>query len=512
MRIRLGQYRSALMSFLVAFATLPGAPACVSAQTDVETLRRALKFQTHRLKKMTQAKKPQGAVVMVHDGGTQDDADKYYARIAPLIKFPDLPQSDLASFLVYLGFEGLAPADLELLDSRLLMPATQSDFDLLANKVSDSATFKSKRVLQDFAPDKMLVSRFFAPKIVNFNDPPNRDSKQNPYKAGWRKLVRIEPRAGSAADQGNIREAYILMNYFQADVEKYPFPQKPEELNELDPTKRIESVNNQIILIPKKFEAQKEDSAYWLVYQPKSLGYKLGHFLTAAFDDPKQGDPTTKPYFVPTACAQCHGHDNISEADPPSLGPFPNAKVNYLDTDQWYDMLDFDFPGTKKATLDADVIFDGNRDHNTTTYADAVSVLLKLNRKIKVQNEESLRPNKPDQYKVDAVDKWIKLHEADPKPAGLFQRVIGAAPQWDAGKPLDAQLLPRLSQYCFRCHSTIRFDVFNRRAMKGKSDTAGLYVSNDSMPEGRTLADGERATLVNLLSQLCSEAPACDEF
>jgi hypothetical protein len=500
MRGHLGQLSRASIRSLIAIACVLLVQPKADAQTQIESLKRGLEVQTKRFQAL-QAGKPDGVIdIRVNPGGAQADAENYYKRIAPLVNFKNLPASNMAEFLVYLGFEGLQPADLEVLSSERLMPASKADFEQLAAEVKDPATFKSKRSLQDFAKDKFLVSRFFAPKIVDFNATPNPDPKQNPHKAGWRKIVRIVPLPKSDADKGHIREAYILMNYFQPDVEKTPFP---VSFSDLSPN--TESVNNQIILVPKKHVAEKEDSAFWIVYQPSSTGYQLGFFLNAAFDV-LPPDSSTQKYFVPTACAQCHGHDEIGEKTDPLVGPFPFAKTNYLDTDQWYDMLDFDFPGTKNATLDADVVFDGKRDHTTKTYAAAVRVIAKLNEAIQKQNEESQKPKGRDEFKILAVKKWLALHKANPQPElSPFKRAIGKGKQWDAKNDVDAKLLPLMDRFCFRCHSAVRFDVFDRGAVKGNAFLAGIYVSSGGMPQGRLLGKTDLDDLVSLLEKLDNE-------
>lgn len=486
--------QSAAAMALIALAAILVTNAETSAQSD----------RTHDTRvRIAAGAMPQvaGQTPMAIEDGDKTDAEIYYQAIAPLIGFPALLASDFTGFLNYLGFGGLQPGDLEILDSKLLMPATPSDFDQLASKVIDPA-FKTKQKLEDFAQDRVLVSRFFAPKIVNFTE--KNPASPNPHVAGWRKLVRIVPVPGSAADVGNIREAYVLMNYFQADVEKNPFPERRADLDE------NQSVNNQIILVPKSHDPATGHSAYWLVYQKRSDRYVRGDFLTAAFDNPKQGESALKPYYVPIACAQCHGHYEISENEPKPVTKdtrFPHAKLNYLDSDQWYDMLK-EFPGTKNSNFD--VIFDGGRDQTTTRYADAVTVLLKLNEHIKTQNKESLRGNGDDRFIVDAVEKWIGIHKKDPRPASMFQRAIGTAPGWDPAKEdLDGELLPMLSRYCFRCHGTIRYNVFDREGLKDLGSTPSFKVGNRFMPQGRILPDEDRKRLVELLDQLCIEEPAC---
>ena len=279
-----------------------GAPVAL-AESEADTLKRELRMQNKRLRAVEARKPSDFASIMVNPGQSKKDADDYYVAIAPLINFKalcdqvdkDNPcKSNFSDLLAYLGFKGLDPADLELLDSDLLMPQTKAAFDKLASEVKDKAAFTANLALGDFAKDRVLVSRFFAPKIVNFDAPANTDPKQNPHKAGWRKLVRLVPTAKSDAAKGNIREVYILFNHFQADVNNYPFLQRKTD-GTIKPD--TESVNNQVILVPKTHKAGVEDSMYWMVYQPNSTNYQLGFALNAAFDVIAPGTGKTQDYF-----------------------------------------------------------------------------------------------------------------------------------------------------------------------------------------------------------------------
>lgn len=492
-------------SMLTALAIL-AMTSIAWSDADVDALERALQFRTLQLQESRADRQSDLVTILVNTGGSEDDAKKYYTRIGPIVNFSSLASSDLDSFITYLGFDGLRAVDVEVLASPTLMPSSQPDFDQLAASVTDPELFKKKRSLADFKDGRVLVSRFFAPKIVDYNQTPNPNvPPQNPHTAGWRKLVRIVPVPGSDADKGGIREAYILFNFFQPDVNRKPFPEKASELN-----KDTESVNNQIILVPESRKAVTDDSAFWIVYTPNSEGYKLGYFLNAAFDvlDPAK---SKQPYFVPMACAQCHGHDlEINTKTPPNPGPFPFAKTNYLDTDQWYDMVEFDFPGTKNPESADDVIYDGGRDHSKPTYMAAVQVISLINEAIRIQNEESLRKNKSDLFKILAVEKWLSLHKVNTDPSPLFDRAINSGKgmgqkSWDEANSLDAALLPKLDHFCFRCHGVVRYDVFDRPKVKGLAGTMSSFIGDGTMPQGRTLTATEKEELQNLLEILAAE-------
>lgn len=92
----------------------------------------------------------------------------------------------------------------------------------------------------------ILAARFFAPKIININDPPAT------RQLGWRKLIRLRVQPGSMAAAHQIDAAIILLNFFTNPGEA-PF----------EPAK--ESGNTQVILTST---APGKDSIYWL--DPKS--------------------------------------------------------------------------------------------------------------------------------------------------------------------------------------------------------------------------------------------------
>jgi hypothetical protein len=384
----------------------------------------------------------------------------------------------------------------------LLSPQDQQAFTLLTNSVEDPVELKANGnlTLAAFKSDILLSARFFAPKIVDFNAKPDTAPGHDPYKAGWRKLVRLKALSKSDAYiKGNIGSAYLLFNFFVADPKVNPFPVK----NADGKTLTNESVNNQVILVPRSFKKGVEDSIYFLDYQPFSVDRsKLGKALHAAFDtlDPDKGD-TKQDYFVPTACSQCHGHDR-ERGGPNSHGNYSFGKVNYLDTDQWYDMMNFDFPNTKTQY---DVIFDGNDlSHTSAKYKLAVGVFRKLNSEIVRQNETSLRPDGSDEFKLQAAKKWISLHLKGEGPVASLRRSFGKS-VWANS---ELTLLQMLDRYCFRCHSSMYYDIFDRAAVlqeKGTSKKPGPlvdYVAYGFMPQGRKLSQPEKDKLVEYLKTL----------
>lgn len=430
--------------------------------------------------------------------GSDINAEKYYLRISKTLGFySKAAGQDNLDFVVqdYFGYAGLQVRDLELLASDILMPRNNSEFVTLADSVTNKTEFTSNLTLLDFANDNVLVSRFLAPKIVDFTN-----SAAGHFTAGWRKLVRLQAKKGSKAEAAGIKFAHILFNY--ASDAKFPFASLDSSTGEL----KDFSKNNQLILEPATYEQCVEDSIYWLVYGPQSDNYKTINALNAAFDFPSFPNmDVTGPqdYFVPTACAQCHGHDSDRG------NPIPNAngdnvfmfgKLNYLDTDQWYDSLYFDFPDV--AVSDKDVLFDGGKAHNSQKYKAAEAVINRLNRDILKQNRIAER--EVDSFQVRAAQKWISLHNSGAGPFPIEERALSnqSGNVWDFDKFEDRELVRMLSRYCFRCHSSMYYNIFDKSALAKRKGAAIFLVENGIMPQGRKLDDLTKLKMIRYLSAL----------
>jgi hypothetical protein len=435
---------------------------------------------------------PGDAIGILVEQGDQQTAENYYKRIGERLGFSFLG-SDLSQLLAHFGYIGLSAEDLEYLPSDLLMPNDDTGYEALAKSVVDEAQFRKFLSLSSFQNGNVLSSRFFAPKIVKYAQP---TQGANPYEAGWRKLVRLKSLAGSEADAAGVGYAYLLFNYFEPDPNSDPF-------RKFDSSgKQRESGNNQIILTPRQFKADEEDAVYWAVYQPWSKQYKIGFALNAGFDLPDNSHDVTRDYFVPTACAECHGHDSERGGPAGPLNAFPYGKVNYLDTDQWYDMAEFDFPGTVQGPFD--VLMDGGKDHSQQDYTNSVDVIRRLNAEIAVQNAVSAKPASAKNFQLKAVDQWLTLHTKDASPVPQSARALdfGDGVVWKSNNSADQELLGMLNRYCFRCHSSMFYHVFDKSFVLTKKKKIQSYVSSEFMPQGRQMSPAERSKLVELLEKL----------
>lgn len=436
--------------------------------------------------------------------GSEDDAKAYYKAAATDLGFPNPDQfvdtHVLQDLLSYCGYGGLLAKDIESVGTDAL-----GNFDVLKTKVSNSADF-----IQHFGdtppaddPVRQIVSvAYFAPKITTV-----------PFsgKLGWRRVVRFKVRPGSPAAGKSLSSLYVLFNHFAAptaDPFKYP---------------ESASVNNQAILV-RGAPQTDEPPLYWFVYNgsvapsppdPAFVPGKLLLALNASFDAAEQ--PSVKPYFVPTACAQCHGDrtvpDSMAGGGPNPL-LFKRAKLNMLDSDQWYDRVQ---PNDDFHALPADkVLYDGD---------DSFAAIRKLNEEVLDQNKV-VDPNTPASqrpaYQRRAVETWLALHPADLAPKSVLER--GLAPRqpgdkiWSAtaqpGETITAaekaELLGLLSRYCYRCHSSVKYHVFDKQMVFARAagmierlDLANLAAGR--MPQDRELETATKNRLQELLEKVAAE-------
>lgn len=381
--------------------------------------------------------------VMV-DPGDPKEVTPYYNEIEKELhtQFPTFN-----SIMAYFGYPGLTGRDLET-----LLPIVLMDPKSLAAAVPN-ALFQVSIQAVPLRADDVLAAQFFAPKITDVAVPPNTSV------LGWRKAVRLNARAGSEAKSEGLVTAWLLFNVFSNLPD--PFTSK--------------SKNNQVMLIRGAADAKKMP-VYWLVFGEVSDetgdGPRIG-FLNASFDNRHGGD---QKYYLPRACAQCHGgFDRNNQPD------YANAKLNYFDTDHWFDRTKDDFnlkPGQG-------VLFDGGTVVDTDRFRRAFAVFNKLNAEVKAQNK--LVDDGEQTFQFRAVSTWLTVHENEIDFVDMFDRNVAPAGgrQWTKDNPVDRQLLPLLSRYCYRCHSSVEYNVFDKDAVYEK---AALMLDRLEFPVDDKLA------------------------
>jgi hypothetical protein len=343
--------------------------------------------------------------------------------------------------LAYFGYEGLSGLDLERLSPGILM-----DPPRLIGAVPNQA-FRAAVKLLPLESGEILSSRFFAPKITDVS------LTSDPPLLGWRKVVRLKSRTTSRARAAGLDAAWVLFNVFSNSDD--PFAAR--------------SSNNQVMLVRTAAASKPPRPIYWLMYNSVASGdgERTDH-LDASFDarDPKLA---SGKYYVPTACAQCHGGLDHPE--------FLAARLNYLDTDHWFDRTKDDFTHLPAGI---GVIVDGGTDVEDVRFKRAFNVIYQLNQEIRAQNH-SVSAADPGSFQLRAVDTWLAVHKNNNRFIDMFDRNVApqGGQQWSKENQVDRQLLPLLSRYCFRCHSSVEYHVFDKDAVL---DRTGRMVSRLKLP------------------------------
>jgi len=403
--------------------------------------------------------------------GSPEAATNYYRSLSKTLDFstPEkIFQTTLDDVAAYLGYDGITGADLQNLPPSALMNPDQL---LAPSTLTNRDRFIASVGAVPIRPDHILVSRFFAPKIMNIREP------ELTRKLGWRKLVRLRARLGSKALANHIGSGIILFNIF-TQPGAAPF------------TPTDESVNTQVMLLTQPSQVppprtQGSETLYWLDYDKLSKGGALSLALHASFDA-NELPPTqdgNQDYFVPDGCVACHGNNER------------RSMVNYLDTDHWFDRLDNDFPGLKAQGLA--LLFDAQtNDITTLAYKFAFDVIRRFNE----EADEQAQKAQPKHDEALAAQKWLALHASSVDHFQPIDRTIGPGPRWSTQNANDLAVLATLNQYCFRCHGTVKFSMFNKQALRQRRANAKERIKSDaeigmSMPPDRPLPEDIRAFL-----------------
>ncbi len=389
--------------------------------------------------------------------GSDAQARAYYKDvISKQLSFDAAPgTTTLDNLLDFLGYP-TSGLKLQTLDPEILMnPARASSADGLGipERGLNGATLREEDI---------LAARFFAPKIVNV-------SAKEPIP-GWRKLVRLRVRPESRAARVGIESAVILFNFF-VPVDQPPFDGQ--------------SINTQVMLLAPKLA----NRLFWLDFDSKGT---LGLALNASFDAGDLPGGGTRDYFVPDGCNDCHG-------SPGNLRP---PMVNYLDTDHWFDRLDNDF-----ATLKTPVVFDAHTNDTTQpAFAAAFDVIRRFNEEALLQNASV----HSDSFEAQAAATWLKLHADSDAHFPPVARSFSGSPG-QAWQPSEADGLNLLNRYCFRCHGSVRFSIFDRQAVVLRAGIMRQRIKPSQqqakspgfkMPPDRALSDSDIQALDDFLKKL----------
>lgn len=308
--------------------------------------------------------------------------------------------------------------------------------------------------------DEVLALRYFAPKTSSVG----RDGHAT--ELGWRQIIWLRARLGSTAAGVGIESAFVLLNFQQpaGDVAKDPFARPP--------------LYTQVMLVSTD---PVRRPTRWLVFgqdQTRANGIKA----TFEGGDVASGGQTL---HLPDACAQCHGGDER----------LPH--LNLLDIDNWSDRAS---EGDTFGIVSSRALVGLTPMGHCTTRP--IDVVRKLNQEIQRHNDlEGLRT---PAFVREAVASWNAKHQRVDAVA-MADRSFGKT-RWVSLLRKDKELLGMLNRYCYRCHGTIRFDIYNRSQVVTMADRAIRQINLGLMPldrqRDRLLPDAERQKLVQLLDDL----------
>jgi hypothetical protein len=374
---------------------------------------------------------------------------------------------------------------------------------VLASLVSNPTAFQAHFAAIPIVDRDLVATRYFSPKITDVSGL----SEPGKLNYGFRKVIRLKARPGStAASSANIDAIWVLFNYFVQ-----------EDALATVPLQQGKSVNIQLIATRKP---RKEPAAgdpppppptgfplYWMVFDAAKNGaHPLIAHLNATFDarDPElvNNSPNTiKEYFVPAACAQCHGGKNT-------------GKLNFLDTDHWIQRIlaDSTLPGNdfpKYVGSPHGVLVEGGKDETAADYKKAFADIRLLNQEIETQNATV----SPTAFQTKAVKHWNFLHATNDKFLKPGDRGVpdsNTGTKWDPANQDDRQLIEVLDRYCYRCHSSVKYNVYEKAKVIGnKQDILDLIDPSitsleDRMPQDRTLTPEEIKLITDLVNKLPS--------
>jgi hypothetical protein len=382
------------------------------------------------------------------------EAREYYAELALQLDLPAAePPRDLQQLLDYFGYAALSPRQLDGLAPDVLMSPKE-----LQRHLAEGA---------DPSSWSLLAARYFSPKTSDVSGRSNNLS--------WRKIVRLLARPDSPAEQNGLNALYFLSVTYAglAGIDENPF--------------EAPSLSIQVMLtrrVTEPADAVRLDTAYWLVFEPQR-DYLLGHATQTSWDaaDPALVDPHgLRPYFVPTACINCHG------------GARKQGMTQFFDTDS---ILDRVRPGDDFEALSASpwaALFDCGADPSTEEHRRGFEVFRQLNTEILAQNQAV-----SDQSLIAAgAANWVRLHAASNDYIPPQERAwldLGRQPA--APHAAFERALPLLNRFCYRCHGSIDYSIY---------DQAGLLAMPDRLVE--RLEDPELTNRMPIDRNLPEQFPA----
>jgi hypothetical protein len=251
----------------------------------------------------------------------------------------------------------------------------------------------------------------------------------------------------------------------------------------------------------------------FFVFGPADNGAPLENYAETSWDaaDPGLVDENKK-YFVYVSCIHCHGRE------------LPGAKLQYLDTDHWLDRVasDDDFAAVGQSKYP--VLYDAGKDPNTPQHDAAFEVVRQLNQEILEQNQLADEAAKKAQVPEDqiavfqtrAAANWLfTLHKNSSQHVPPEKRgILGTDGKtvWNPNDKKEVELIRMLNRFCFRCHSSVKYHVFDKKAVVANAGVFRYHLVDamewpermpqDRLPIDRNLTNAKRERMIELVNEI----------
>jgi hypothetical protein len=149
------------------------------------------------------------------------------------------------------------------------------------------------------------------------------------------------------------------------------------------------------------------------------------------------------------------------------------------------------------------VLIDGGQDTTTPAFKRVFDTLRLLNGEIRSQ----ISTSGGDDFQLRAADGWLSLHQTsvqfEPPIARGLPPVNPGDRVWKNNAE-EAELLGLLDRYCYRCHSSVAFHVFDKEAVFTRRSRMASRIErgpqlSGGMPQDRVLPAAVVADLARRL-------------
>ncbi len=153
------------------------------------------------------------------------------------------------------------------------------------------------------------------------------------------------------------------------------------------------------------------------------------------------------------------------------------------------------------------MLFDGQSDIKSSQFHRAFDIFRKLNAEIAKQNARIEVAG----FETRAAENWIRLHQGNSVHVQPIKRGVPSEQNvaWSPDRATDRQLLPLLARYCYRCHSSLSYNVFDKQAVIERAGDMVDRIHSDEvdyrMPQDRRPSADVKRQLTSLLKQLEKE-------